>query len=541
MSFEILPQGLAIRAMRSNGYKNTAYALAELIDNSIQAGEEINQMSNVEVICIDITKIRNERPVTGIDKIIIYDDACGMEPELLRKALQFGVGTRLEKSEQKGIGKFGMGLPNSSISQCCKVEIWSWRDGNPYYTYLDIDEIESEKMKSVPEPVNQDFPEELQPLIKSKIKDHGTLVLWTKLDRIKWKTSKALFDNSENLVGRMYRHFIKDSDATIRLASFEQKEGANKLLFQTERYIKPNDPMYLMKNTSAPPPYDKEPAFCEYKESDEIEIKLSDGTCSKVMINYSFCRKETRNAGGSSPIGKHTAKNQGISIVRAKREIEMKRYILDISDTRERWWGVEICFEPSLDQVMGVTNNKQSATNFELMDLAEDAKIEGISPVQFKKKLEEENDDRCIFYDISTKIFKSLDPMRKVIKGMGNPRKDQAGDPGSPEYIAQRALEKRKKKVGDIGDSDKSEKKPDKDKMPGLTKNLKNDGNTEEEATQKATAILTKNVKFLFREAEMHYKLMFDYSDVEGVLIITLNTKHPAYPLLFDLLDRGKR
>ena len=34
---EIIPPELAVKAMRDSGYKNTAYALAELIDNSVQA------------------------------------------------------------------------------------------------------------------------------------------------------------------------------------------------------------------------------------------------------------------------------------------------------------------------------------------------------------------------------------------------------------------------------------------------------------------------------------------------------------------------
>lgn len=39
-----VPAHLAIEAMRDNGYKNTAYAVAELIDNSIQAGATYVQL-----------------------------------------------------------------------------------------------------------------------------------------------------------------------------------------------------------------------------------------------------------------------------------------------------------------------------------------------------------------------------------------------------------------------------------------------------------------------------------------------------------------
>jgi hypothetical protein len=43
---DIVPTHLAVQAMRDNGYKNAAYALAELMDNAIQAGA-----SQVELLC----------------------------------------------------------------------------------------------------------------------------------------------------------------------------------------------------------------------------------------------------------------------------------------------------------------------------------------------------------------------------------------------------------------------------------------------------------------------------------------------------------
>lgn len=35
---DIVPAHLVVKAMRDSGYKNAAYAIAELMDNSIQAG-----------------------------------------------------------------------------------------------------------------------------------------------------------------------------------------------------------------------------------------------------------------------------------------------------------------------------------------------------------------------------------------------------------------------------------------------------------------------------------------------------------------------
>ena len=44
--FNIVPASLAVKAMRDSGYKNAAYAIAELVNNAVQAGA-----STVEILC----------------------------------------------------------------------------------------------------------------------------------------------------------------------------------------------------------------------------------------------------------------------------------------------------------------------------------------------------------------------------------------------------------------------------------------------------------------------------------------------------------
>ncbi len=55
------------------------------------------------------------------------------------------------------------------------------------------------------------------------------------------------------------------------------------------------------------------------------------------------------------------ARNQGVSVVRAKRELELNHSFDSRSDPRDRWWGIAVLFEPELDDVFGMTNNKQAA------------------------------------------------------------------------------------------------------------------------------------------------------------------------------------
>src|SRR5262245_26379101 len=317
MPHEIIPQQLAIRSMRSSGYRDTAHAIAELIDNSIQAGEDVNPRTEVEVLCVDRYRTVNMRRRRQLDEIAVYDNACGMDPKTLRDALQFGNGTRLSRANQKGIGKFGMGLPNASISQCSKLEVWSWRDGVCFHTFLDVEQIEKGTLKEVPEPKPSTIPERWREIIRDPIGEHGTLVVWSQLDRVTWKGSKALLENSEFLVGRIYRYFLAEAKARIRLAALEEEEGG--LTVRFEKDVRPNDPMYLMRGTSAPPPYDTEPAF-DLLGNKTIQVGFQ-GKDHPVTIRYSVSRAAPRQQGGNSQIGRDAARNQGVSVVRAKREL----------------------------------------------------------------------------------------------------------------------------------------------------------------------------------------------------------------------------
>ena len=218
---EILPPNLAVKAMRSSGFRDSAHAIAELIDNSIQAGLNYNQCTEVEVICVDKVDLVSQRTRQRIHKIGVYDNACGMNAETLRLALQFGNGTHLTPDEQDGIGKFGMGLPNSSISQCRRVDVWSWTGGLCFHSYLDIDEIVDGRLRNVPEPKEDKFPEYWKNLLSCEIGASGTFVAWSNLDRIRWKTSQAFIRNAESLIGRMYRYFIKDKNILITVPNKE--------------------------------------------------------------------------------------------------------------------------------------------------------------------------------------------------------------------------------------------------------------------------------------------------------------------------------
>ena len=64
---------------------------------------------------------------------------------------------------------------------------------------------------------------------------------------------------------------------------------------------------------------------------------------------------------GRTKLGKHVKALEGISIVRADREIDFGQFDFyeNINKPEHRWWGCEIRFSPELDEAFGVANNKQ--------------------------------------------------------------------------------------------------------------------------------------------------------------------------------------
>ena len=215
---EIIPLRLAISAMRDSGYKNTAYALAELIDNAAQAGAGM-----IEVLCLERRAVVKERERSRLHKIAVLDNGSGMDAPTLRMALQFGNGTRLD--DRSGIGRFGMGLPNASISQAARVDVWTWQNGpsNALWTYLDLEEIDAGSITEVPEPRPDAVPHDWRGL-SDHVGSSGTLVVWSKLDqeRLTWKRAPRALDHAERIVGRVYRRLIADGSVAIRLYAKEE-------------------------------------------------------------------------------------------------------------------------------------------------------------------------------------------------------------------------------------------------------------------------------------------------------------------------------
>jgi hypothetical protein len=334
-----------IIATRDSGYKNTASALAEIVDNAIEAA--------ATKIHIFINKIVGAGETDF--EIIIMDDGMGMTEEELNLALQFGGSSRF--NSRAHLGRYGMGLPNSSLSQCRRVEVTTWKKKSELITnYLDVDEIVEQKLNRLPR---------IRKTLYSPIPIHsktGTIVRWSKCDRLSFKYIKSLCKHLHFTLGRIFRYSIW--------------RGVD-ILVNKEKVIA-FDPLFLGDghNLTGGVPYGKELIY---------SVRVPNHTImSEVRVRFvELPLNEWAGWPNEEKRRRYITKCAGVTILRAQREIDYGWFFM--GDKRKEnyddWWRCEISFPSNLDEVFGVTHTKQEIKETEFMnsilapDLEQTAKI----------------------------------------------------------------------------------------------------------------------------------------------------------------------
>lgn len=360
-----------------------------------------------------------------------------------------------------------------------------------------------------------------------------------------WKTAQALIDNSEFVIGRMYRSFLQDGAVTIRLCAFAEDRPDNVTI---ERTARPNDPGYLLLGTSTPAPYDKTSLFEpwggeNYKVVHQIEFR---GKQHPVAIRYSVAKESAREGHnpGARDYGKHAARNTGVSIMRAGRELELDLGWADPSDPRDRWWGIEVDFPPALDEIFGVTNNKQHAHYFSSMATFDVDELlqDGSTVAELKETLRAEEDPRAPLIEMAQQIQKTRNVLRRLLKAQtASERGRGAGrhniTKNSPESRATDVTNERKEH-GHSGRSDQGEGEPAEQRQDEIENELEDQGVPSSAAKELAAVTVSAGLKYVFAHADLETPAFFSVRQKGGSIIITLNTSHPAFSSLVEVLER---
>jgi hypothetical protein len=315
-----------VQATREAGYKDVASALGELIDNAIQANA-----TRIEVFVMEQRDLRGQRVVN----IGVLDNGSGMDAHGLHTSLQFG-GTR-RFGDRSGFGRFGMGLPNSSLSQAPRVDVFAWQPSGGYlHTYLDVAEVASGKRRTIPRPTAVSLPS----WATDSAAESGVLVLWSGCDRLKHRKASTVAGWVRKALGRMYYYPLSEKLSLV----------VNGLP------VEPIDP--LLRSAAG-----IDGRAVPFGEPLRYEIALPQGRGSSI-VEVRFTELPVRQWASLPNETKRTLGilgGAGASIMRLDREIDNGWLLMGgkRKENYDDWWRCEIRFLPALDELFGVSHTKQ--------------------------------------------------------------------------------------------------------------------------------------------------------------------------------------
>ena len=217
-----------IESTRAIGYTLES-AIADIVDNSVSASAS----------CAEIFFF----PV-GDSYIAILDNGCGMNAGELENAMRYGSQNPNDKRADTDLGRFGLGLKTSSLSQCRTLSVASKKDDKIEVRRWDIDHVIKTEDWSL---IALETDEEINaiPHIDNlRELDSGTLVVWQNLDRL--KVGELNFDRS---MGRK----MDDVRAHLSLVFHRYlsgETGLKKLQIKMNRApLNYSDPFLIRRNT----------------------------------------------------------------------------------------------------------------------------------------------------------------------------------------------------------------------------------------------------------------------------------------------------
>jgi len=371
----------AVESQRRSGYRNTASAAREIVDNALEAGAK-----RIDIVFERPKRLEQHERKDSVRSVAFIDNGSGMLPNMARYALSWGAGTHFD--EPGTIGKFGFGLPNASINQTRRVEVYTkTRDAEKVtMAWLDINDTKEHGIQTIDIPVEKELPEFVQRYLKTNnLKfDHGTVVVWSTPDRLTYKMAAPLKEHLLDDFGVVYRYMLSGIDLIVEGVKVEPIDP----LFLTpdaRYYLKPEDGGALIQGEwTIPVRYVRDletgalhlekvtdPEKIDPDNKDLIAVGAIEVKISRLPVGFAeSARKVETDAHRRFEIRKS---RRGMSFVRGGREIEtldaFPRSMRDVANNMGRWpllqgyayhWGIEVSFGAQLDEAFGITNDKQS-------------------------------------------------------------------------------------------------------------------------------------------------------------------------------------
>jgi len=341
-----------VRGIRDLGYRSNGDAIAELIDNALQAFAD-----RVDIVFGYDGTTSSKKPV----QLAVIDNGHGMEPDMIRMAVMWG-GTHRE-DDRTGLGRYGYGLPCASVSLGRRFTVYSAvADGDMHAVSLDLDALAAGEYTDrtgeivVPEAERIELP--------TFVADHiaiahpsgwhaGTVILIDKLDRLEWATTQGLRENLRRQFGVTY-HKLRGEAA----------------LFVDNEYVEPIDPLFLTPEFHL---HDLDNDRAHALDPIRVEVRDPETATYRgaMTLRYAWLPPsfgsvdKERDAVGlnANPRFAILKDYHGIVFSRNGRLIDVQtRTPWTNFINNDRYIKVEIEFSATLDEALGVTTSKQQVT-----------------------------------------------------------------------------------------------------------------------------------------------------------------------------------
>ncbi|HZQ55280.1 MAG TPA: ATP-binding protein [Bryobacteraceae bacterium] len=342
-----------LRGMRDLGYKSPAWAMAEQIDNAIQAG--------AETVSVHFGFRDDNKSKAKPDMVALIDNGNGMIPEMIGYAVRWG-GTDRE-GDRTGFGRYGYGLPSSAVSMAKRYTVYSKASGADWHAVtVDIDELSehagdleaTEKLLTAKRAKLPKWVQEIGKPLKVGNLDSGTVIVLEDLDRLRslpgWIKAETLRAKLLQYFGVIYRHWVPEHR-----------------IFVDGTEVQAVDPLFLMEHGRF---YNETSVRAERIDTRTFEIETSSGVKGKISIRASLLPPNFQSADPSELVedrrGAKTNKRwetmrdfNGLLICRQGRQIDCVSPYWTKFQTYDANIKIEIDFDPALDEYFGITTAKQ--------------------------------------------------------------------------------------------------------------------------------------------------------------------------------------
>lgn len=341
-----------VRGIRDLGYRSNGDAIAEFVDNSIQAYAD-----RVDVLFGYDGTSSNRKPT----QLAIVDNGHGMEPDMMRMAVMWG-GTHRE-NDRVGLGRYGYGLPCAAVSLGRRFSIFSKTAMSEMHRVtVDLDALahgdynDASGEITVPPAVESPLPHFVDDFLREHCAGdwfQGTVILVEKLDRLEWSTTQGLKDNLGRQFGVTY-HKLRGEAA----------------IYLDGQFVEPIDPLFLTPGFAL---FDSDDDRAHALDPMRVEVRdpVTGDHAGVIILRYSWLPPsfgsvdKRRDAVGLNANARFAILKDyhGLIFSRNGRLVDVQAKTPWTSFiNNDRYIKAEIEFSATLDEAFGVTTSKQQVT-----------------------------------------------------------------------------------------------------------------------------------------------------------------------------------